>query len=220
MVNSDFQEQLKSRHQALLEEMQLQQEKLKQLEEMLRLEGVEVTSDEISLSPASTSPDTTQAENTLDTESLNKAARSAQRRNRNRRPLTDLQEFVNNLLDDRGRSMSLGDIEESMRKANHQIPGKGGKANLVQELVGKAPDVFVRLGHGEYGLADWVRAAAEGIIKLENGSTGLLVLAPELQKQGLLPHGTYSKENLVEILTGDGSITLREDDRGVLSFSL
>ena len=220
MVNSDFQEQLKSRHQALLEEMQLQQEKLKQLEEMLRLEGVEVTSDEISLSPASTSPDTTQAENTLDTESLNKAARSAQRRNRNRRPLTDLQEFVNNLIDDRGRSMSLGDIEESMLGANHQIPGKGEKANLVQELVGKAPDVFVRLGHGEYGLADWVRAAAEGIIKSENGSTGLLVLAPELQKQGLLPHGTYSKENLVEILTGDGSITLKEDDRGVLSFSI
>ena len=219
MVNSDFEEQLKSRHQALLDEVQLQQEKLKQLEEMMRLEGIAL--DEESVVQSSTQLTTAAPpDSNLDTESLNKAARSAQRRNRNRKPLTELQEFVQNLLEQHGRSMPLADIEAAMTDAGHQIPGKGEKANLVQELVGKAPDVFVRLGHGEYGLAAWVRAAAEGIIKSQNGSAGLLVLAPELQKQSLLPHGTYSKENLVEILTGDGSITMSQDERGVLSFSI
>ena len=220
MVNSDFAEQLKSRHETLLSEMQLQQEKLTQLEEMMRLEGLQIDSYSSSNPPPTLTANDVFSNLPIDSDSLNRAVRSAQRRNRNPKTLTDLQIFAKELLEQQNKLLPLADIENAILAAGYAIPGQGEKANLVQELVGKAPDVFVRLGHGEYGLAEWVRSAGAEIIRKQGGSTGLLILAPELQKLGLLPHGTYSRENLAEILAGMGPITVTEDERGVLTFSL
>ena len=127
--------------------------------------------------------------------------------------LNELQQYVENLLQHTGNSLPLAEIEKSLVDQGIPLPGNGTKANLVQELISKAGHVFVRLGHGQYGLSVWVGEEAAKILDSRpNHSMDLPELIEALKNKGLMTHGTYSIPTLVDILTASGSLELTEND--------
>ena len=202
---SEYSKGLLERWHSLRSELQATQEKIETLESLIEIEGlntnIPMSEREPKIPPVILSEHRTE---------INR--RQKRRMRAGNKPLSKLQLFIRSLLEKNNRSMLLAEIEVELKKEKIKIPGNAQKANLVQELISKAGHIFVRVGHGQYGLAVWVQEETKAIV--ENSTTESMPITQvitKLKAKDLMTHGTYSIPTLVDILTASGEIVVSDE---------